>query len=106
MFTIRLSDGSQIEGLILNGNNFISDRELTEATFAGKLGHVVITGDADKDEAGLIGTHEHMQLVQIVKYEGKWWFVLRELTAQELEMAKLKSDVAYTAMMSGVDLDD
>ena len=59
-----------------------------------------------KDEAGLIGTHEHMQLVQIVKYEGKWWFVLRELTAQELEMAKLKSDVAYTAMMSGVDLDD
>ena len=106
MFTIRLSDGSQLEGLTLNGNNFISNNEITEATFAGKLGHVVISGDADKDEAGLIGEHEHMQLVQIVKYEGKWWFVLRELSAAELEMAKMKSDIAYTAMMSGVDLDE
>ena len=37
MFTITLSDGSQLEGLALNGNNFISKNEVAETTFAGNL---------------------------------------------------------------------
>ena len=100
MFTITLSDGSQLEGLTLNGNNFISDNEVTEATFAGKLGHVVIDGDAEADMFRLIGTHEHMQLVQIVKYEDKCWFILRDMTARELSDLKTDARLSYLEMIT------
>ena len=39
MYTITLSDGSTIEHLRLNGNNFISRIEVTEEDFEGKLAH-------------------------------------------------------------------
>ena len=100
MFTIRLSDGSQIEGLILNGNNFISKNEVTESTFAGKLAKVVITGDADKDDAGLIGEHTNMVLVQVKKYGDEYWFVLRDMTKQELRDLKTDARLSYLEMIT------
>ena len=42
--------------------------EVTEATFSGKLGCVTITGDVEADEAGLIGEHTNMELVQVQQY--------------------------------------
>ena len=107
-FTITLADGTQIAGLELNGNNFISKTEISKNTFTGKLSKVTITGDSLKDSAGLIGEHTNMELVRC-EYDkglGGWAIVLRDISEAELAMAKLKSDVAYTAMMSGVDLDD
>ena len=83
-FTITLDDGTQLGGLELNGNNFVSKKKVTEDTFKGKLGRVVIEGDAEADMAGLIGTHEHMELVQIAHdtkavhgCEDGYYFVLR-----------------------------
>ena len=49
--TITLADGTQLGGLGMNGNNFFSKTEVTAQTFAGKLSRVVITGDAEADEA-------------------------------------------------------
>lgn len=88
----------------LNGNNFISKSEITEATFAGKLGHVVIEGDAEADMGGLIGEHEHMELVQVQQYGPEWWFILREISGQELQELKNRGDIEYIAMMMGVEL--
>ena len=106
--TVTLADGTQLTGLALNGNNFISKTEISKDTFNGKLSRVTITGDAGKDEAGLIGEHTNMELVRCEHDAGLggWAIVLRNISEAELAMAKLKSDVAYTAMMSGVDLDD
>ena len=42
-WTVTLADGTALDGLGLNGNNFISTRKLTDADFAGKLEHVTIT---------------------------------------------------------------
>lgn len=103
-FTVVLADGTQLSGLGLNGNNFISEQALSEADFAGKLSKVTITGDAEADEAGLIGTHEHMELVQVKQYGSEYWFVLREIGAAELERIQNRADIEYIAMMAGIEL--
>ena len=106
--TITLADGTQLSGLGMNGNNFISPVEVTEETFRGKLGKVVISGNAETDEAGLIGEHEHMELVQIAHYtqaihgvEDGWYFVLREIPAAEQEKRQLRADVDFALMLGG-----
>ena len=110
-FTVTLADGTQLGNLELNGNNFISKKEVTEETFRGKLGRVIIAGDADADEAGLIGEHHNMELVQVAHYTQKthgmpdgWYFALREIPADELERIQNRGDIDYIAMMTGVTL--
>ena len=103
-FTVKLADGTQLGGLELNGNNFISKAEVTPATFAGKLSKVTISGDAEADEAGLIGEHQNMELVQVKKYGAEYWFILRDMSASELERLKARGDIDYIAMMTGVQL--
>ena len=95
----------------LNGNNFVSKKEVTAETFRGKLAKVIIEGDAEADEAGLIGTHEHMELVQVAHYTQAthgladgWYFALREIPAAELEALRNRGDIDYIAMMTGVQL--
>ena len=92
----------------LNGNNFVSKKEVTEETFRGKLGRVVIEGDVEADEARLIGTHENMELVQIAHYaqathgcEDGYYFVLRDIPASEQEKRQLRADVDYALMLGG-----
>ena len=41
---ITLADGTSLDGLDLNGNNYISSAAVAEATFAGKLSSVTIEG--------------------------------------------------------------
>ncbi len=92
----------------LNGNNFVSKTEVTAETFKGKLGCVVIEGDAEADEAGLIGTHEHMELVQVAHYTQAthglvdgYYFALRDIPAEEQEKRQLRADVDYALMLGG-----
>lgn len=100
-FKIVLADGTSLEGLGLNGNNFISSKKLTEDTFEGNLSHVVI-----EDSEGNTEEHDNMALVQIAKYGKEYWFVLRELSAQEIRDAKIQANIEYIAMMSDIDLDE
>ena len=95
MYTITLADGTEIKNLSLNGNNFISDTPLDAAMFTGKLQTVRITGP-DMDE-----THGQMELVSIRQDGGKYWFVLRELSDQELKERKMLADI--TALASATD---
>ena len=110
-FTVTLADGTQLAGLGLNGSNFVSKTEVTPETFKGKLSKVAIEGDAEADEAGLIGTHHNMELVQIAHYtqalhgcEDGFYFVLRDIPAAELEALRNRGDIDYIAMMTGVTL--
>ena len=109
--TVTLADGTQLSGLELNGNNFVSKTEVTADTFKGKLGRVIIEGDAEADEAGLIGEHHNMELVQVTHYTQAthgladgWYFALREIPAAELEALRNRGDIDYIAMMTGVEL--
>lgn len=99
-WTVTLADGTALEGLGLNGNNFISTRKLTDADFAGKLEHVTITDGETTTEL------TNVELVQCVQYGTEYWFVLRELSARELLDAKTIGDIEYIAMMAGINLEE
>lgn len=96
--SIELSDGTKIENLSMNGNNFVSNVEVLESAFEDNLDTVKITiGDSTE-------THSNMRLVQITKMGDEWWFILEEISKRELKDTKMQSDIAYVAMMTGVDL--
>ncbi len=97
-YTIILSNGSMIKDLRLNGNNFISRTKISKEIFKDNCSPVIIS-DGETEE-----THEHMELVQVVKYNNEWWFVLRDLSAQELKERKLRADIEYLSMMAGIEL--
>ena len=93
--TIALSNGTELTGLELNGNNYISPEKLTEDTFADGLSPVVINGEE----------HEQMALVQCIQHaDGRTWFILRDVTAEEIANAKLRSDIDFIALMSDIEL--
>ena len=101
---ITLSDGTQLKDLKLSGNNYISETEVTEDMFDGKLSKVVMEGIEDGQEVRR--ECEHMQLIQIVHYEDGYYFALRELTQAELKEIKTQADIEYLAMMSDIDLEE
>ena len=93
--TIALANGTELTGLELNGNSYISPEELTEDTFADGLSPVVINGEE----------HEQMALVQCIQHaDGRTWFILRDVTAEEVAQAKLRADIDFLALMTDVKL--
>lgn len=98
IYKIILADGTVIDNLTMNGNNFISDAVIAASIFEANCCPVTIN-DGMTDEV-----HENMELVQVTSVEGKSWFVLRDISEKELEQAKMKSDIEYLAMMCDVEL--
>ena len=93
-----MADGTVLDGLRLNGNNFVSGEEIDPLIFSDNCSPVTIS-DGENEEI-----HPYMDLVQCMKMGEEWWFVLRDLTEEELDRMKTQSDIAYLAMMTGVDL--
>ena len=91
---VILSDGTILNNLVMNGNNFISQEYISESTFEGKLSKVIIGGDADnnRDEE-----HFNLKLVQIKEMmtidrsKPEYWFILAEKTEEEILKERLKS---------------
>lgn len=99
IYKITLADGTSIENLKLNGNNFVSKVIIDPEIFEGNCSPVVIS-DGTYEEI-----HSHMELVQVTKEEaGDCWFVLRDISEEELSKIKMQSDIEYVAMMTGVEL--
>lgn len=101
---ITLSDGTTIENLGLNGNNFVSETEITADMFTDKLSKVTIEGKENGQDVKQ--EYEHMELVQIVKYDDGYYFVLRELSQDELSKIKIQADIEYIAMMADIDMEE
>lgn len=100
MYTMTLSDGTKLENLELNGNNWISSKKLTDKDFEGKLNKVTVTDRKSTQE------YERQLLVQITEVDGKYWFVLRGKTKQEeIEESITATQVAladvYEQMLGG-----
>ena len=110
---ITLSDGTQLKDLKLSGNNYISKTKITEDDFKGKLSKVIIENETDKISVEL----EHVELVQIVHYEDAleelenvledgYYFVLRQLSQDEIDKQKMQGDIEYLAMMTNTDMEE
>lgn len=77
MYTITLHDGTKLENLELNGNNFIAKGVIEDSVFTDNLATVVITDGTTTDN------YTDMALVINHVENGRSWFVLREKTEQE-----------------------
>jgi len=98
IYTILLSDGTEISNLRLNGNNYISESIIVKESFSSNCSPVIIN-DGEHEEV-----HENMELVQITNVAGNYWFILRDISSEELAKIKIQSDIEYIAMMTGVEL--
>ena len=97
-YKIILTDGQTIDGLRLNGNNFVSSSPIAESIFDDNLSPVTIY------ENGVPSVHENMELVQVTRMGGEYWFILRDITQKELDEIRLRADVDFIAMMSDIEL--
>lgn len=97
-YTITLADGTELNDLRLNGNNFISDQPVVEDVFEDNCTPLTIS-DGETEEV-----HENAELVQIVQHGSEYWMVFRDLSEEEIENAKMRSDIEYLAMMTDVEL--
>lgn len=86
MYEIKLSDGTKIKDLGLNGNNYISQTKIEDSLFDGKLSHVEIT---DK-ETGEVTVINDAVLIQNKQYGDEWWFILAEKSQQQRLMEVLE----------------
>lgn len=100
-YTVTLSDGSKLEKLTLNGNNFISTVAVEESQFDGKLKTVTITDSDGKEEK-----HENMFLVQVTHpSDGEWWFILADKTVDQIKQEQLEQSIAsLTDMMMSLSM--
>lgn len=77
MYTITLNDGTKLNNLELNGNNFIAEGVIEDSVFTDNLATVSIN-DGNTTE-----TYTDMVLVINRVDGGRSWFVLREKSEQE-----------------------
>ncbi len=106
MYTITLNDGSKIEGLTFERNIFFSDNPIDGAKIRGKLAPATISNDEGKSEYddGITGTHAHMEICYIREMEGKYGLALADIPKEIYADARRDANIAYIAMMTGVEI--
>ena len=90
MYKITLADGTALENLVLNGNNFIAQTAVDDAVFKDNMATVTITnledGTAEQIEDGVL-------LSNIVR-DGKSWLVLGQKSAEQKAMEARDKEIA------------
>ena len=87
MYTIKLYDGTVLDNLILNGNNFISDKIIPDDIFTDNLNEVEIS-DGENTQI-----YQDMMLVANRVIDGKSWFILAEKTPEQKEKEALEATI-------------
>lgn len=90
MYKITLADGTALENLVLNGNNFIAQTAVDDAVFKDNMASVTITnlddGTAEQIEDGVL-------LSNIVR-DGCSWLVLGQKTPEQKAMEARDKEIA------------
>ena len=79
MYKITLADGTALENLVLNGNNYVASTAVDDAIFKDNMTIVTITNLDD-------GTAEQIQdgvLLSNIVRDGKSWLVLGQKSAEQ-----------------------
>lgn len=102
-WTLTLADGTSIEGLELNGNNFISDEKIDEAIFDGNCSKVICTSSAGEEV-----TIENAELQQQRQYQDVpgYWLSFRTKAADEIRYEGLQSQIDYLSMMTDTAMEE
>ncbi len=97
-YTITLADGTAISNLLLNGNNYVSQNPIDSTNFDNNCSPVAISDGINSE------VHDNMELVQVTNVGEEYWFVLRDISSEELAKNQMQSDIEYVAMMAGIEL--
>lgn len=89
MLTIKLSDGTKLKNIGLNGDTFVSESEIADSVFEGKLGTVEITDSETKEVTVL---HD-AELLLNKAFGEEWWFVIQEKTPQNGPLTQITNDI-------------
>ena len=99
MYSIKLNNATILTNLALNGNNFISDKIISDDTFNDTLNKVEISdGESTR-------VYNDMMLVANRVIDGKSWFILAEKTPEQKEKEELEnniSDIYATLILKGL----
>ena len=90
MYKITLNDGTTLENLELNGNNFIAQTAVDDAVFKDNMATVTITNLED-------GTAEQLEdgvLLSNIVREGCSWLVLGQKSAEQKAMEARDKEIA------------
>lgn len=87
MYSITLHDGTELQNLELNGNNFIAPGVVEDAVFDGNLGTVTINDGTDAK------TFTDMFLVCNRVEDGRSWIVLAEKSAEQKQQEAVDTAV-------------
>lgn len=98
MYTITLPNGTKLENLKLNGNNFVSATKIDETLFSDILSEVKI----ENDESSY--TMRNVSLLQQMEIDNEYYFILveQEISNQD----KVEAQVMYTALMTDTLLEE
>lgn len=94
MYSVKLNDGTILDNLELNGNNFIPEA-LDKTIFENNLDKVIITDDEGNEE------ERFNQKVQFAKIGDAETFILRNKTKEE-ELLELLADLTEVVLLGGV----
>lgn len=98
-YSVTLADGTKLENLELNGNNYISKKPIDQSLFDYNLDRVTIS-DGETEEI-----YQDMALIHVKELPGGlYMFALRNLSQDELGKAKLRADIDYLYMMTETDI--
>ena len=90
MYKITLADGTELNDLVLNGNNFIAQTAVSDAVFKGNMATVTMTNLED-------GTTEQIEdgvLLSNIVRDGCSWIVLGQKSEEEKRLDTI--DSAFT----------
>jgi hypothetical protein len=68
-----LADGTVLDNLEMNGNNYVSKVEVSGDIFEDNLGTITVDGTV----------YDNMKLVQCKKHDNEWWFILAPKTKMD-----------------------
>ena len=92
-----------VENLSMNGTNYVSDSKVDTTAWPPTF---KLT--AKDEEGNITEAIDHAKLIQQVSYEwdgGKWYLAFAPVSPQEIENARLQSQLDYLALMADIDLD-
>jgi len=101
--SIKLSDGTVLNNLALNGTNYVSEKEIDTSIFIRNCSPITFS-DGEYEE-----TYEHGEFIQVMDmrddrvYPG-YWLAFRQISDAEHNTLQTRADVDYIAMMTDVDL--
>ncbi|MBQ7196766.1 MAG: hypothetical protein IJS40_05095 [Synergistaceae bacterium] len=114
-FKITFGDGSVLENLALNGNNFITEQRIDVNFFAESRKFINVKIEAQDEnfdpesapmaDLSLLGEHAFMKLIQItmpVYDKGKTWFILADISEQELKELEVDARISFLEMLETV----